>query len=76
MKIHETASELRDQGTTYSNQQLNEILVRMPCLSYIHFKNIFITKLNYFHFREEGKRFLESAFELLKSRKITDMCVH
>lgn len=31
MEIHETASELRDQGTTtYSNQQLNEILVRMP----------------------------------------------
>lgn len=29
MEIHETASELRDQGTTYSNQQLNEILVRM-----------------------------------------------
>ncbi|XP_031630083.1 uncharacterized protein LOC116345128, partial [Contarinia nasturtii] len=26
MEIRETASELRDQGTTYSNQQLNEIL--------------------------------------------------
>lgn len=41
---------------------------------------IFITKLNYSHFREEEeekeKRLLESAFELLKSRKVTDMCVH
>lgn len=37
-EIHDTASELRDQGTTtYSNQQLNQILVRMPVFLIIYF---------------------------------------
>lgn len=46
MEIHDTASELRDQGTTYSNQQLNEILVRKPVFSYLFFE----MKTNFFFF--------------------------
>lgn len=46
MQIHEAASELRDQGTP--NQQLNEILVRMPVFSYIFFtKKLLFLFLSY-----------------------------
>lgn len=53
MEIHETASELRDQGTTYSNQQLNEILVRMPVLLLFYFMFIRSKKFG-LYFRGEN----------------------